>query len=840
MIDRLMSRIRIQTKVLVLLTPFVLSITAVGVTGLYTSGLLQGRMEISNSVLQSLSGFKQVFSAMSRFLLQPSAETHDAARKELNDEIADLKTMADGLRAETDVTRLDEALAQSATIAANIETLWGLQTDRERIATEVGASTEALLAVQAAAGKQAFVLLAGAKTIEKSAKTDLKTALQVGALGSAAQALAKQASAAPSDADRIKIVKTGLPAVATALEATLKALGKVSLPAVDAVKPEIAALGDTAAKAGADPLLAGNLLTAMTSFDRAGAAIKTASDDALRNAVSALAAAEGEIAKADRVGNKLRAIVGNANQIRVVFAELAAVPDDGGVKKVQQALYAYGKEVEGLATAVPGDTVLAELPAKAKPALTSLEANALALLALSQKQRSEFDAAAAQIDGTWTLLTEFAENQKQSAGTEREQANTISLGATLVGILIALLAGTALVMTLKGPIGQITAAMRRLADGALDTSITGENRSDEIGDMARALSVFKGSALAKVSMEEQAEATRRETEAHRLRSDAERQDAAREVQFAVDTLAQALSRLARGDMSFTIDTPFAAHLDRLRNDFNASVGGLRETLGEIRHISSAIHHNGQQMADAVGDLAKRTEQQAAALEETSAAVDEVSSTVRTAAGRANDVQGIVQRAKRNADNSSGIVQNAISAMMRIREASDKIGQIVGAIDAIAFQTNLLALNAGVEAARAGEAGKGFAVVAQEVRDLAQRSALAAKEIGGLISKSSAEVATGSQFVEQTGSALMEIAHQIVDIAGHVDHLALSSRDQSTSLESVNGSVNQIDQMTQQNAAMVEETNAATLQLAEDIDMLAGLVARFRLLEDDDTHHARAA
>ncbi|WP_280136451.1 HAMP domain-containing methyl-accepting chemotaxis protein [Rhizobium sp. Leaf384] len=395
-------------------------------------------------------------------------------------------------------------------------------------------------------------------------------------------------------------------------------------------------------------------------------------------------------------------------------------------------------------------------------------------------------------------------------------------------------------MTLKGPIGQITAAMRRLADGALDTSITGENRSDEIGDMARALSVFKGSALAKLSMEEQAEATRRETEAHRLHTDAERQEAAQQVQFAVETLAQALSRLARGDMSFTIDTPFAAHLDRLRNDFNASVGGLRETLGEIRQISSAIHYNGQQMTDAVGDLAKRTEQQAAALEETSAAVDEVSSTVRTAAGRANDVQGIVQRAKRNADNSSDIVQNAISAMMRIREASDKIGQIVGAIDAIAFQTNLLALNAGVEAARAGEAGKGFAVVAQEVRDLAQRSALAAKEIGGLIAKSSAEVATGSQYVEQTGSALMEIAHQIVDIAGHVDHLAGSSRDQSASLESVNGSVNQIDQMTQQNAAMVEETNAATLQLAEDIDLLASLVARFRLLEADDTPHARAA
>ncbi|MET0359317.1 MAG: HAMP domain-containing protein, partial [Pararhizobium sp.] len=509
MIDRLMSRIRIQTKVLVLVTPFVLSITAVGITGLYTSGLLQGRMEISNSVLQSLSGFKEVFSAMSRFLMQPSAETHDAARKELSDEIANLKTMADGLRAETDVTSLDEALAQSATIAANIETLWALQTDRERIAAAVSASTEELLAVQAAAGKQAFVLLASAKTLEKSAKSDLKTALQVGALGSAAQTFAAQATAAASDADRIAAIKTGLPAVSAALEATVKALGKVSLPAVDALKPEMAAVGDVAAKAGTDPFAAGTLVTTLASLDRAAAAIKAASDEALRNAVSALAAAEGEIAKADRVGNKLRAIVGNANQIRVVFAELAAVPDEGGVKKVQQALYAYGKEMEGLATAVPGDTVLAALPAKAKPALASLETNALALVALSEKQRSEFDAAAAQIDGTWTLLTQFAESQKQSAGTEREQANTISLGATLAGILIALLAGTALVMTLKGPIGQITAAMRRLADGALDTSITGENRSDEIGDMARALSVFKGNALTKVSMEEQAEATRR-------------------------------------------------------------------------------------------------------------------------------------------------------------------------------------------------------------------------------------------------------------------------------------------------------------------------------------------
>ncbi len=234
------------------------------------------------------------------------------------------------------------------------------------------------------------------------------------------------------------------------------------------------------------------------------------------------------------------------------------------------------------------------------------------------------------------------------------------------------------------------------------------------------------------------------------------------------------------------------------------------------------------MADAVSDLARRTEQQAAALEETAAAVDEISATVKTSSGRANEVRRIVQDAKRRADTSSGVVQNAVSAMARIREASDKIANIVGVIDSIAFQTNLLALNAGVEAARAGEAGKGFAVVAQEVRELAQRSAQAAKEIGGLITNSSSEVATGTHYVSQTGDALMEIAGQIVDIAGHVDLIATSSQEQTVSLDSVNGSVNELDHMTQQNAAMVEETNAATRQLAEDIRQLSDLIHRFEL------------
>jgi methyl-accepting chemotaxis protein len=305
-------------------------------------------------------------------------------------------------------------------------------------------------------------------------------------------------------------------------------------------------------------------------------------------------------------------------------------------------------------------------------------------------------------------------------------------------------------------------------------------------------------------------------------------------------LAMGLSELARGRLDTTIETPFAGNLDKLRHDFNSSVAGLRETLREILGSSGLIRSNGRQMHEASDSLSKRTEQQAAALEEAVSSIEEITATVKISSERTGEAQQIVRFAKQKADNSSQIVQNAISAMMRIRDASDKISQIIGVIDSIAFQTNLLALNAGVEAARAGETGKGFAVVAHEVRELAQRSANAAKEIGGLIANASAEVATGARFVEETGSALIEISNQIVDISGQVDQIATSAREQSASLEEVSASMNAMDQMTQRNASMVEETNAATRQLAGEADMLMELISRFSLGTEDEQATQQAA
>ncbi len=363
----------------------------------------------------------------------------------------------------------------------------------------------------------------------------------------------------------------------------------------------------------------------------------------------------------------------------------------------------YQTELGRLAGVVNDDPVFAEIPKKAQPVLDLLAANAAALSEGAMRKLAEFDSAAGQIDNTWNLLAQFAETQRQNAGQDRQQANRISGGAIVIGILIAMTAGAALVVTLKGPITQITAAMRKIAEGRLDTTITGEARGDEIGEMARALSVFKQNALSNVEMEQQAEIARSDAESERAHNELERRSAKAQVDAAIEALADGLTRLSRGELNFSIDTPFAAELDRIRIDFNMSVAGLRETLCDIRETSSLISDNGRQMAEAVDDLASRTEKQAAALEETAAAVEEISSAVNTSSGRAAAALALVQRAKQGADASASVVQDAVSAMGRIEDASGKIVQIVSAIDSIAFQTNLLALNAGVEAARAGEA-----------------------------------------------------------------------------------------------------------------------------------------
>ncbi|MBB4526185.1 UNVERIFIED_ORG: methyl-accepting chemotaxis protein [Rhizobium sophorae] len=825
MVNGLMSRVRIQTKVLVLLAPFVISLCAVGLTGYYASSLLEGRMEISNHVLQSLNGFKHVSSSMTGFLMKPSQEARDTALADAREQLANLKQTIERLRPTTDVRLLDRALDQSQIIPQKIEAIWQIETGQQKILSDVDAASAALLDLQGQVGKRSFMLMASAKKMENANKSGLSNSVSISAAASVATKLRNDYTNATTPADKVSLLAKYAPDLQKAKEQLSPAVATEALVAQYAAAVDAIA---NASKVSPDILDVPATDTAVANLAATGDSLKTIGDDLMRTSVLALAASDKDISQATNVGNELRAIVNSNNEIRVGFAELAGNPDDARVKKVQQSIYMYQTELGRLAGVVNDDPVFAEIPKKAQPVLDLLAANAAALSEGAVRKLAEFDSAAGQIDNTWNLLAQFAETQRQNAGQDRQQANRISGGAIVIGILIAMTAGAALVVTLKGPITQITAAMRKIAEGRLDTTITGEARGDEIGEMARALSVFKQNALSNVEMEQQAEIARSDAESERAHNELERRRAKAQVDAAIEALADGLTRLSRGELNFSINTPFAAELDRIRIDFNMSVAGLRETLCDIRETSSLISDNGRQMAEAVDDLASRTEKQAAALEETAAAVEEISSAVNTSSGRAAAALALVQRAKQGADASASVVQNAVSAMGRIEDASGKIVQIVSAIDSIAFQTNLLALNAGVEAARAGEAGKGFAVVAQEVRELAQRSARAAKEIGELINNSVREVASGSEFVGRTGDALMEISSEIVHIVGHIELIASSSREQATTLHSINASVNDIDRMTQQNAAMVEETNAATQQLSSEALALTDMIARFRL------------
>ncbi|MGN8171830.1 methyl-accepting chemotaxis protein [Agrobacterium sp. 22117] len=297
---------------------------------------------------------------------------------------------------------------------------------------------------------------------------------------------------------------------------------------------------------------------------------------------------------------------------------------------------------------------------------------------------------------------------------------------------------------------------------------------------------------------------------------------------AVNTIGAALTKLAQGDLSFSIDEPFAPDFEELRRTMNDALSQMRNTLSAVAHSTDQIDMGTREISQSAEDLSRRTEQQAASLEETAAALDEITVNVNNASRRADDARQAAITASNNATRSGHVVADAVAAMSRIESSSNQISNIIGVIDEIAFQTNLLALNAGVEAARAGEAGKGFAVVAQEVRELAQRSAQAAKEIKGLIRNSSEEVSTGVKLVSETGESLRTIHENITSVNQHMEAIASSAKEQAVGLSEVNSAVNQMDQVTQQNAAMVEETNAAGVTLAQETARLRGLVEGFQL------------
>ncbi len=414
-----------------------------------------------------------------------------------------------------------------------------------------------------------------------------------------------------------------------------------------------------------------------------------------------------------------------------------------------------------------------------------------------------------------------------------------------IAVLVVMALATGLITNfLFSPLARLAGVTREVADGRLEVEIGSQNRKDEIGTMAKALARFKQSLLEGRELEAQSEQTRARAENERQQNLAQREAEARSLQDVVTALDEGLHHLASGDLAYQIETRFPSELESLRVNFNEALATLSETMTAIGGNSMAVRAGSEEMRTGADELAGRTERQASSITETANAISAITQSVRLQIERAEQAERIARDAKKETAGSSQIMRETIAAMEAIQASSRQINTIISVIDDIAFQTNLLALNAGVEAARAGESGKGFAVVAMEVRELAQRSSSAAKEISSLLQKSTHEVESGVALVERAGIALTGIGSHVEAINGQINEIMESTREEADTLKQINSSVAELDTMTQQNAAMVEETTAAIHRLATEAVEMDRQLGNFKLadgyqqLSGAEVHHLR--
>jgi len=559
------------------------------------------------------------------------------------------------------------------------------------------------------------------------------------------------------------------------------------------------------------------VLWCVASLQRADAAdtasreVMKASDRLMAAAVEQQNAMRGYVASRDP--GFIKAFNQGGADVKSRMADLAASDVEGAYAAEQTALIAATADFEKSAEGV---MALARDPATHQEALAQLATAA---------RLSDIRQAVGSIRDKEAVHAQARAEAKAFAFTEAYVAFAVG-GVLALGIAVG--AALWLIGALSRPVEAMTRAMTRLAGGDLNVAIPAIGRRDEIGRMADAVLTFKQNAEEKVRLEAEAEAARAAAEIER-QAQAERDaEAARQQARVVEGVAKGLDRLSHGQLAFRLNDPFAPEYEGLRADFNAAMDKLQGVMRVIVERAAAIGASAREISQASDDLSRRTEQQAASLEETAAALEQITATVARSAEGAIEAGGVVRGAQFEAVEGQAVVGRAIAAMGEIERSSSEIGAIIGVIDEIAFQTNLLALNAGVEAARAGDAGRGFAVVASEVRALAQRSASAAKEIKALITESGRQVGAGVALVGDTGHALERIAGQIQRLTVIAEEIAASSHEQSSGLQQVNIAVNQMDQVTQQNAAMVEESTAASHALASDAVELDRMMGQFAL------------
>ncbi|RUM08347.1 HAMP domain-containing methyl-accepting chemotaxis protein [Rhizobium chutanense] len=435
--------------------------------------------------------------------------------------------------------------------------------------------------------------------------------------------------------------------------------------------------------------------------------------------------------------------------------------------------------------------------------------------------------------GALNKLIDYEQALNQGVGGKVREASdqfkSITLSALGVAALFGAVAAALTTRSIIAPLAKLKQSVGQMITGDMQIDRVLERRRDEIGGLARQISGLKLHLSDQAGREAIAEQHRQDAERQRLeREGEERQRVAEQTSSAVEQVADALKQLSKGNLNIRLTRPFAGALEPLRLDFNSAISQLRDAMSEVNYNAQAIAAGAEEIRSSSNDLATRTEQQAVVVEQTASVLADMTRQVVDASHRAHEAGILVGETKETVEKSGTIMREAVDAMTKIRASSVEIGDIIGVIDEIASQTNLLALNAGIEAARAGETGRGFAVVAQEVRDLAQRSAAAAKEIKSLVEASNLHINGGVQRVNEAGNALSQIVIQVQSVNRNVDAIAEVSRVQADGLKDINLSVGKIESTTQQNAAMVEESTAAVNNLAKEAASLFEMLSRFQM------------
>ncbi|PDT22882.1 methyl-accepting chemotaxis protein [Rhizobium hidalgonense] len=835
LIDRLLQRMRIVTKVLFFLVPLIVLIAGIGLFGYFTAGTLKGQMTLTRQTIDALSSFQQLRSSLAAFTDLPAPATRNRLVAGISDQEKGAATLDAMLVDPAQKQQIAVVRELGAKMQSGADALWAVSQEHTNTETAIdGAVTQLFKESQTARkqldvlqdqanGKEAFVraLLLDASVYknlaQRIAKLRKATAQATapadiaGALGSLLPPLVKEVGGSAALAsDKAQSQIAALKPVLDKLAAMAKDSANLTLESYALVDQD---LQDFEEKFG--KLASGNADTAIERFVGMDASIST-----LRSMVAIVNTAFKSI-------DDLRLHLSELNRRVDAEARDAVLADLKGLREsAAQLVPLSGK-----------NAALQDLAKKIEPSLASIEKDSSLLISIADRWRANKEAATALVADASHTLEQFVSTAQESGKEISQRSATMSLAAMIAGTVLAMIGGLMLIEALRGPLKRITQTMMRLADGDLNISIGDGKRGDEIGDMIRSVTVFRDQALEKTRLEELAEANRARDEREQARRAAEQARIETEQSEALNALSDMLGKLANGNLAAEMSEDLAADYVAMARTYNHAIDALRLTLAEVRNTTYEIAEGSTNLSGAADDLARRTEQQAAALEDSSRVLGELTASVRTTAENANQTSRSVAEAHRQAEHSAAVVAKAVDAMGAINRSSEKVSSIIGVIDEIAFQTNLLALNAGVEAARAGEAGRGFAVVAQEVRELAQRCAKAAREIKELISSSASQVGTGVKLVEETGEALSAIMEHFTSINGLVQVISSATTTQYKGIDEVNNAVRDVEHITQHNAAMVEENTAEIHRLRQQVEVLNERISHFQTADGRRTSPA---